>query len=63
MAKHSSPLTRKDIAALLGFNTSDQVKRNEKALNLDKCRCELNSRVVLYNYERTIATLQRRGLI
>ena len=50
---------RKDIANYLGIST-DQVRRNEKRLDLDRARRDLNCRCVLYRTDMVIRIFKVR---
>ncbi len=59
MALH---LTRKDVAGLISQSTStDQIRKNEKCLGLDKARVDFNARCVLYRAEAVFRILESRG--
>ncbi len=61
--KTSPPLSRKDLAAILGFETPKQIARNERRLGLFECRVMINSRLIRYHEARAMAALRRLGLI
>lgn len=56
-------LTRKDIAAMLGDVTPDQVRKNEKRWGLDKARADLNCRCVRYRARPAIRALKAWGVL
>lgn len=62
-APNKNLLTRKDIAAMLGDVTTEQVRKNEKRWGLDTARRDLNHRCVRYVQKIAIRVLTERGFI
>jgi hypothetical protein len=59
---NEGPLTRKDVAVLLGVSV-DQVRKNEFLWGLSKVRYDLNQRSVRYPRGAALRILKKCGVL